>query len=158
MRPLIFRIRPILMQVPLVTRPFASICMKIWSNKGLTELNIISDYGSRRGFRKHIESHRIYSTTKWTSEAPELEALARFGLASPLGSAPTRTLDSSDVELLIPHIGKSSNQDRLASYPVTYFSVEALARFGRFKNSQDLHWGLGKSAKFSLFYRILLVR
>lgn len=47
-------------------------------------------------------------------EAPELEALARFGLASLLGSVLTGTLDSSDVELLIPHIGNGSNQDRVA--------------------------------------------
>lgn len=49
--------------------PFASICMNICLNKGLTELYIISDYVSRRISKKHIESHRItiYSTTKWTS-------------------------------------------------------------------------------------------
>lgn len=46
-------------------------------------------------------------------EAPELEALARIGFTPLLGSTLTGTLDSSDVELLIPHIEKRSNQDRV---------------------------------------------
>lgn len=39
----------------LIIRPFASICMNICLNKGLTELCIVFDYVSRRIPKKHIE-------------------------------------------------------------------------------------------------------